>query len=158
MKFLATKSLKENPFLKNLLAGLMIFIILFLVLDVVLYSEQIGFRFEDAKNRILGNEEEFIEPILFDSLLIMIHSNLFFSMLILLILSAVWIRVSKLNTLSKWILHLLFLMAIFSNIFLLIGYFYISFGVEIWIVLFWSWHFIAIFMAIYTIYRVYQDG
>ena len=158
MKFLTTKSLKENPFLKNLLVGLIIFIILFLFLDIALYSEQIGLRFEDVKNRILGNEEEFIEPILFDSLLIMIHSNLFFSMLILLILSAIWIRVSKLNTFSKWILHLLFLMAIFSNVFLLLGYFYISFRVEIWVVLFWSWHFMAIFMAIYTMYGIYKNG
>ncbi len=158
MKFLATKELKDNPFLKNLLAGLLVLITLFLLLDLLLHHVQIGLSFDSAITTLLGNEEEFIEPLLFDSLLIMIHTNLFFSMLLLLILSAIWIRVSKQPKDFKIFLHALFLLAIFAPIFLLFGYFFGELGVKIWVVMFISWHFLAFFMSVQTMIRLYKNG
>ena len=155
MKFLSQTSLHDNPFLKNLLGGLLVFITLFLLLDILLYHIQIGLSFENAITSILGNEEEFIEPILFDSLLVMIHSNLFFSMLILLILSAIWVRISKPN--SKLFLHLLFILAILAPVFLLLGYFFGTLAIKIWVVLFLLWHFLALLMSIQVMIGIYKN-
>ncbi len=156
MKFLISKNLRNNPFLKSLILGLLVFIIIFLLLDITLYHVQIGLSFDKAIASILGDEEEFIEPILFDTLLIMIHSNLFFSMLLLLILSAIWVRLWELK--SKLLLHLLFILAIITPLFLLLGYFYGSFVVKIWVILFLLWHFLAIFMSVESIIGIYKNG
>ncbi len=158
MKFLATKELKDNTFLKNLLGGLLVLITLFLFLDLLLHHVQIGLSFQSAITTLLGNEEEFIEPLLFDSLLIMIHTNLFFSMLLLLILSAIWIRVSKQPKASKPFLHALFLLAIFAPIFLLLGYFFGAWGIKIWVVMFVLWHILALLMSAQTLIRLYKNG
>ena len=156
MKFLATKELKDNSFLRYLLYGLLGFSILFLILDLVIHHLQIGLLFTDALATVLGDEEAFIEPILIESLLLTIHIDLFFSMLLLLILASIYIRVSKENQPPKILLHGLFLSALLAPIFLLIGYFTGAFGVFAWVVLFIIWHLLALTISFKSLYLVYK--
>ncbi len=156
MKFLVNKELKDNQFLKHLIYGLLVFIVLFLVLDLSFYHIKIGLIPSMAEDTLLGNEEIFVEPILFDSLLLMVHTNLFFSMLALLILSSIYIRVSDRVPVSKSIFHILFISAVLAPISLLFGYFFGKFLIVAWIVLFITWHIISLFLAIKTLYLVYR--
>ena len=156
MKFLATKELKNNKFLSSLLYGLLLFIILFLVLDLVLHHLQIGLAFSKAISTILGDEESFIEPILIESLLLTIHMDLFFSMLLLLILTSICIRVSEDKQLPRFIFHGLFLTALLAPIFLIVGYFIGEFAVMAWVVLFITWHLMALLLSFKTLYLIYK--
>ena len=156
MKFLATKELRDNQFLKYLLYGLLLFTILFLILDLVLHHLQIGLTFSKAVATVLGDEESFIEPILIESLLLTIHMNLFFSMLLLLILTSICIRVSEDKQLPRFIFHGLFVTALLAPIFLIIGYFTGKSAVMVWIVLFIIWHIVALILSLKTLYLVYK--
>lgn len=154
MKFLATKDLRENVFLKNLIAGLLVFIILFLGSDLLLHHLQIGLTFSDALSSILGDEEAFIEPILLESLVLTAHIDLFFSMLLLLCLTAISTRVSNGCNPSKTLFHSLYISAILAPVFLIIGYFLGAIAVKIWVVLFIIWHLLALYLCFKTLFAI----
>ena len=103
MKFLVSNDFKKTPLLRYLMLFVTIFIMLFLVSDIVLHHLQIGLNIEKLTSTIYGNEENFEEPILLGSLLLQVHIDLFFTMLILLTLLAIYIRLyEKVNTTKLW--------------------------------------------------------
>ncbi len=154
MKFLTTKELNENPFLKYLIAGLLIFFVLFLISDITLHHLQIGLNFKEACSLILGNEEEFIEPILLETLLLMVHVDLFFSMFLLLCLTAISIRVFKRDSLTFVFLNTLYISAILAPLLLISSYFLGESVVIAWVVVFIIWHILALFLSLKTLYAV----
>ncbi len=154
MRFLSTVELKQNSALKHLMVGVILFCMLFFILDLLLYHLQIGLTFEEALTTVLGNEDEFIEPIPFETLLLYIHTNLFFAMLTLLLLSAISTRVMRNSHPSTVLLHALFATAMLAPMSLLFGYFLHPLGVMAWVVLFASWHLIALLLSIKCIYTI----
>ncbi len=156
MKFLTTKELNENRLLQYLIAGLLIFFVLFLISDVALHHLQIGLTFKEACSLILGNEEEFIEPILLETLLLTVHIDLFFSMLLLLCLSAISIRVFKRGNPTFWFLNALYISAMLAPLLLISSYFLGEMVVMAWIVVFALWHILALFLSLKTLYAVFR--
>ncbi len=156
MKFLTTKELNENEFLKYLIAGLLLFFVLFLISDVALHHLQIGLNFKEACSLILGNEEEFIEPILLETLLLTVHIDLFFSMLLLLCLTAISIRVFKRANPTFWFLNALYISAMLAPLLLISSYFLGEIVVMTWIVVFIIWHVLALFLSLKTLYAVFK--
>ncbi len=156
MKFLSTKELKENSALKTLIYTLLCFFILFLILDLLLRHLNIGLTYTVALATIRGDEEAFIEPILLESLLLIAHMDLFFSMILLLILTSIQIRLSSKKRVSKTLIHALSITALMAPIALLLAYFTGLYLVIIWIVLFITWHILAILVSLKSIYLVYR--
>ena len=138
MKFLVTKELIDNKLLSMIVTVLVGFLGLFLLSDLILKHLQIGLTFVTAKETLIGNPSEFIEPILFDVLLERIHISLFISMLILFLLSTVYIRV--LNKEKSVVIHVTFIAAILSPIFLSLGYAYGTVFIVAWIGSCVLWH------------------
>ena len=99
-------------------------------------------------NTLYGNEEEFIEALLLDTLLLQIHSDLFMNIITLMILSSIYIRYFSQNTFTKILVHLLFLSGILAPISLLIAYFSAVIFIYIWIFAFIGEHLLGIFMAL----------
>jgi len=146
MKFLVTKELAQNKLLRVQVLWLTALLALFLLTDMVLHHYKVGFDPAMALEHILGNEEAFVEPIIFSVLLENIHIDLFVSMITLMLLVVIFIRVTKSRD-SKMI-HLAFLSAILAPVSLLLGYFYGAVFINLWIGLFVLWHLFALYFAV----------
>ena len=152
MKFLVVKELRHNPLLKSVVFLLVAFLGLFLVSDVVLHHLQIGLSLTSATETLLGNEEAFIEPILFDALLERIHIDIFTSMMTLVLLSIIYMRV--LDQEKSKSIHLAFISAILAPIVLILAYFYGTFFIILWIVLFILWHLSGLYLSMRIVWSL----
>ena len=154
MKFLVTKELWHNQLLKWLVVFFVAILILFLLSDMLLHHYQIGLEFSRAIETIMGNEEEFTDPILFDALLERVHIDIFTSTITLMLLALIYVRVAPKNKIKSLPIHLLFLTAILSHIALMGGFYAGEFFIYSWVVLFIIWHIIAIALSFYTLFRL----
>ena len=154
MKFLVTKELWHNQLLKWLVVFFVAILILFLLSDMLLHHYQIGLEFSRAIETIMGNEEEFTDPILFDALLERVHIDIFTSTITLMLLALIYVRVAPQNKIKSLPIHLLFLTAILSHIALMGGFYAGEFLIYSWVVLFIIWHIIAIALSFYTLFRL----
>jgi hypothetical protein len=154
MQFLdKSKELNKNPLLKHLVILLVLTILLYLSIDILLHHQQIGLTLSTAINTILGNEDEFLDPILFDTLLERTHSNLLSSMITLMLLATIYIRLTKCTQKRQLAVHLAFLTAILSQIALLLTQTYPLF-IAIWIALFLFWHLFALYLSLMIIWKL----
>jgi len=152
MKFLKkNKEFDKNPLLKKLILFLVFTLLLFLGLDVLLHHHQIGLTLATATDTILGNEEEFLDPILFDSLLERVHADILSAMIVLMLLATILIRLSSQS--KQRLVHLSFLTAIFTQVALLLAP-SIPLFIVLWITLFLLWHFIAFVMGLRIIWEL----
>lgn len=152
MQFLdKNKELNKNPLLKKLILFLVFSLLLYLGLDVLLHHQQIGLTLSMATNTILGNEEEFLDPILFDTLLTLTHANILSSMISLMLLAVILIRLNPNR--KQYFIHFSFITAILNHIFLLLTFLY-SWAILIWIVLFMLWHLLALLMGIHIMWKL----
>ena len=155
MKFLVTKELEDSLFLKYLLGVLTLFVLLFLVTDILLHHYQIGLTLDKAVTTLHGNEETFEEPVLFSTLLLQVHIDLFLSMFILLILSAMFIRLYEKSEHTKVWIHLLFISGFLAPLLLLLSYFLEnSMGIALWVALFSIWHSIAFYLCVKIVWKL----
>lgn len=151
MKFLVTKELKNNQQLKYLILFLLFGMGMFLIFDIANHAFTIGSSPNDIANTLLGNREEFIEPILIQTLLQIIHADIFFSLIILLLLSLIYLRVSKKNSI---LIHIVFISSLLSHITLLAIYWFGANFVLIWLTLFLLWHILTAVLIILTIWKL----
>ena len=145
MKFLVTQELKQNPLLKMLVLCLLAVLSIFLITDLLLQHLQVGLSLERASQTLLGNEDMFIEPLLFDVLLGRVHSGIFTSMITLVLLSIIYMRVA--NQGKSKAIHLAFVPAIFAPILLLMAYVYGKVFIVTWIGFFVLWHLCGLYLA-----------
>ena len=141
----------KNPLLKKLILFLVFTLFLFLGLDVLLHHHQIGVTLTTATNTILGNEEEFLDPILFDTILERVHADILSAMITLMLLATILIRLSPQS--KQRLVHLSFLTAIFSQIALLLAP-SLPLFIALWLVLFLLWHLLAFVMGISIFWKL----
>jgi len=154
VKFLVTKELWYNPLLKWLVVLLVAIFSFFLLLDMLLHHYQIGLEFSKAIETIMGNEEEFTDPILFDALLERVHIDIFTSTVTLMLLAIIYVRVAPQSRIKSLPIHLSFVTAILSHVALMGGFYAGEFLIQLWIVLFVIWHIIALGLSLYIIGRL----
>ncbi len=133
---------------------LVVMLMLFLVSDMFLHHYQIGLELSKATETLLGNEEEFTDPILFDALLERVHIDLFTSTITLMILTVIYVRIAPQSKIKSLPIHLLFLTAIFSHIALMGGFYGGEIFIMAWIGLFLIWHTLAIGLSFYIILKL----
>lgn len=155
MTFLVTNELKHNKLLSFVLQLLMLVFILFLLFDLLLYHYQIGLTVAHATETILGNEEAFIEPILFDMLLERVHSSIFTALLLLVLLSSIYIRVHK--SPRYLLIHSAFILAILTPIFLLLSYVYGMVFIMLWIGCLVAWHLFGLYFASIIFWKLFKS-
>ena len=154
MKFLVTKDLSHSRLLAYLIGAVIFAIILYLVMDVVLHSYVIGLDLPTIHTTLAGNAETFEEPILIDSLLLQVHIDLFMTLFALLILSSVYIRLHEKTSAMKVLLHTLFLLGLFTPLFLLVAYLWSPLFSYVWLGAFIVWHVMAVLLALITFKRL----
>lgn len=148
MKFLVTKDLAHSTLLSYLMGSVVFVILMYLGFDMVLHAYVIGLDLHSVSVTLFGDVENFVEPILIDSLLLQVHIDLFMTLFALLILSSIFIRLYSDKVMTKWIVHLLLSMGILAPVALILAYFVSTLFSVIWLMCFVLWHLLAAIVAI----------
>lgn len=158
MKFTLVKDLRGNTILRPLLSGLLIFTILYLSADIILKKDHIGISYQTLSNTLYGNEDEFIEPVSFHFILELSHSDIFFMMMTLLSLSAIFSRLCKIDRFRSILIHTTMLSAILNIITLFLAYFLNPFFIYTWILCFWLWHIGAFLISFISLFHLLKKA
>jgi len=95
MKFIVSKKIIDNRALYVSVLWMVIFLILALVLNGIAKGIDFGMTPAMWVNTVLGNEAEFIDPLLFSDLLLSLHTDLFGLTLIFILIGALIVRTSR---------------------------------------------------------------
>ncbi|HFU74531.1 MAG TPA: hypothetical protein ENK65_03155 [Helicobacteraceae bacterium] len=155
MKFTLVKDLRGNALLRPLLGGLLSFIILFLSADIILKNDHIGLTSATLSATLYGDEENYVEPVSFHFILELLHSDIFFMMMVLLTLSAIYSRLCEKNTIRMVLINLTMIAAIADVALLLFAYFQGPLFMLPWIISFWVWHLGAMSMAFASLLHLF---
>ena len=155
MKFLVTKDLAHSTLLSYLMGSVVFAILLYLGLDTVLHAYIIGLDMHSVSVTLFGDAENFVEPILIDSLLLQVHIDLFMTLFALLILSSIFIRLYSDKVMTKWIVHLLFIMGMLAPATLLLTYLISASFTAIWLISFILWHVLAFIVALMILKKLW---
>ena len=155
MKFTLVKDIKGDTLMRPILGGLLLFILLFLSADVVLKNDHIGLTPTALAQTLFGNEEEYIEPVTEHFLLELMHSDIFFMMMTLLTLSAVYARLCQNKTIRIVNINATMISALLTILFLPLAYYLSAIFIFPYIIAFYAWHILALFMAIASLYYLY---
>jgi len=155
MKFTLVKDIKGDTLMRPILGGLLLFILLFLSADILLKNDHIGLTQTALTQTLFGNEEEYIEPVTEHFLLEIMHSDIFFMMMTLLTLSAVYARLCQNKTIRIVNINATMISALLTILFLPLAYYLSEYFILPYIIAFYSWHILALFMAIASLYYLY---
>lgn len=155
MKFVISKDLEHSTLLNTLMTGVSAALFFYLLFDVILHGLLIGSDVSTISSTLYGNAEEFIEPILLDTLLLQVHIDLFMSLFTLMILSTMYIRLFSEEKTTKWLIHLMFIIGLATPLMLLVAYMGTLFFVYVWIFSLLAGHLLAIFFALRIMKRLF---
>jgi len=141
--------------MRPLLGGLLLFILLFLSADILLKESAIGLTPTQLSETLFGNEEEYIDPVTEHFLLELMHSDIFFMMMTLLTLSAVYARLCQNANLRMININAMMISALLSVLFLPLAYYASAHFILPYILAFYSWHILAFFMALTSLYYLF---
>ena len=157
MRFTLIKDLKQDSMMKPILSGLLIFTLLYLISDIFVKSYSFGI-FENAiQVTMFGDEEEFLDPLSTSAFLEFWHMEIFFIMMILLTLSAVFIRLSGAKDFNIIIVNALMISALISLVALVLSFFINTAFVKLYVLSFFVWHICAVYMSMYSLVKLYYD-
>ena len=157
MKFLVSKDAAPTPLLRQLMIAVTAALLLYLLLDVVLHGYLIGLSPQTAAQTLFGDEEAFVEPMLFESLLLQVHIDLFMALVSLLILVAIYLRMMQKEKVRIGVLHSLFLAALGAPLLLIVAYFDGSFWLYGWVGAFFIWHLLGLFVGTAALKRLFAS-
>lgn len=135
-----------------ILKGFLFFILLYIVSDVFVMKSGFGISTEAVNSTLFGNEEAYIDPINEASFLEFWHTQIFFIMMILLTLSAVFIRVAKKS--RNILTNALMISALASLVSLPLTYYISGFFVHVYISTYFLWHIMAVYMILYSFWKL----
>lgn len=104
MKFIVSKKIIDNRAVYTSVLWMVVFLIIAMVLNLVAKGIDFGITPAQWINAILGNEEEFIDPLTLKDLLLTLHTELFGLILLFVLISALLMRTSRSRTLKMLIL------------------------------------------------------
>jgi len=152
VKFTVIKNLQKDSAMSLILKGFLFFILLYIVSDIFVMKESFGISAEALHSTLFGNEEAYIDPINEASFLEFWHTQIFFIMMILLTLSAVFIRVAKRS--RNILTNILMISAIASLVSLPLAYYTSKFFINIYVISYFLWHLVAIYMIFYSFWKL----
>lgn len=135
-----------------ILKGFLFFILLYVVSDIFVMKESFGISADAVSSTLFGSEEAYIDPINESSFLEFWHTQIFFIMMILLTLSAVFIRVAKRS--RNIITNALMISALISLFSLPLAFYTSKFFIDIYIISYFLWHLVAIYMIFYSFWKL----
>ena len=152
MRFTLIKDLAKDRSMKPIINGLLLFTLIYLVSDFYVSNATIGLSFEAVKNTLYGNMDEFLDPISEAIFLEYIHAQIFFMMMILLTLSAIFARLTKQTSFSILIINVLMISALSTLLTLGLSYFSSEEFITPYTTLFGLWHIVALYMILHSLW------
>jgi len=152
MKFTLIKDIKKDKTMSLILKGFLVFIFLYLISDILVMNSNFGLSVESISSTLFGNEEEYLDPINEAAFLEFWHIQIFFIMMILFTLSAIFIRLANRSRLI--VTNILMISAISSLLAIVLAYYMASFFVSVYIFTFFIWHITAIYMIFYSFWKL----
>ena len=140
--------------MNTVLSGLLLFTLLYLLFDVFVKFNSFGITPNAINLTLFGNEDEFVDAITKSSFLEFIHTEIFFIMMILLTLSAIFVRISKSFPFAALLTNITMTSALFSLIFLALAYFTSEVFVLLYVLTYFTWHLGALTMALYAFWKL----
>lgn len=141
--------------MKPILSGLLFFTLLYLVSDVFVKYSSFGITPNAVFITLVGNEEEYLDPISKASFLEFWHVEIFFVMMILFTLSAVYIRLVQASKISIVVVNLMMISAIIALVSLPMAYFLSSSFIMVYVISFFIWHICALFSVLSSLKSFY---
>jgi hypothetical protein len=152
VKFTLINNIQKDSAMSLILKGFLVFMLLYLISDVLVMNSSFGISVETVNTTLFGNEEEYIDPINEASFLEFWHTEIFFIMMILLTLTAVFIRVAKRSRII--LTNILMISAITSLISLPLAFYMSNIFVNVYITTYFIWHLMAIYMIFYSFWKL----
>lgn len=141
--------------MKPILSFMLFFTLLFLVVDFFVKYSSFGVLPHAVHLTLFGSAKEFLDPISKASFLEFWHVEIFFIMMILFTLSAVYIRLSQASKSAIIIVNFMMVSAITSLLSLPFAYFFSSSFINIYVMSFFIWHLLALFASIYSLKKLF---
>ncbi len=148
MKFTLVKDLNRDPLMRPLLGALLLFTFAFIIADLFNTASLIGLTYDDACVALYGDEENFMEPMMPVVLMETLHAAIFFTMMLLLTLSAIFARLCTHERLRLILINGVMLSAILSLAALPAALYAGELFIWVWLVMFWGWHMFALLMTL----------
>jgi len=98
MKFIASKKLSDNSTLRLVILWMLIAFILAMGLSITAKAIEYGATPSEWSNSVLGNSDEFIDPLTFNDLLLSVHTDLFGLILTFIMIASITVRTSRSTT------------------------------------------------------------
>ncbi|MDP1784045.1 MAG: hypothetical protein Q8K81_01320 [Sulfuricurvum sp.] len=95
MKFIASKKLSDNSTLRLVILWMLIAFILAMGLSITAKTIEYGTTPSEWSTSILGNSDEFIDPLTFNDLLLSVHTDLFGLILTFILIASITVRTSR---------------------------------------------------------------
>jgi len=140
--------------MKPLLNGLLLFILLYTLFDVFVKAHTMGLSVNAVTTTLFGNADEFLDPMNKSVFLEFIHMQIFFLMMILLSLSAVYARLLHKKRKTVVMLNALLLSALLTPLALVSAYFYSAEFITIYLFGFFTWHIVAFYMTMASLWEL----
>jgi len=155
VQFTIVKNLKKDTAMSSILKGLLISILLYLIADFFVKYLTIGLSIDALNLSLFGDEEEFIDAMTSAIFLEFWHVEIFFIMMILLTLSAIYIRLANSIKNYKVALNIVMISALLSLTSLPISYYLSSSFTIVYVVGYFTWHLGAIYMSGRSLWELY---
>lgn len=154
MKFTLVKDLRQDVLMRPILIALLLFFIPYFLGDIFLVQTQFGANYEALYKTYYGFEEEFIDPLSLRAILEYTHQKIFFVMMTLLSLSAIYIRLNKKSAFMIVILNITLLSAFLTQLLFILSFYYEM--LLFYYLLFYIWHIMALYMTLISLYRIFR--
>lgn len=109
MKFIASKKLSDNPILRGVIAWMVLLLMIAMVLSLSAKGIEFGTTPENWISTVMGNPEEFSEPMLWSDLLLGIHTDLFGLIITFILIASLYVRTSRSTVLKMMLFSALLL-------------------------------------------------
>ena len=140
MKFLVSHDRQLSPLLRQLMIAVLIGIAVYDAMDVMLHALTFGISPQDVLKTVYGDEADFVEPILSQTLLMQVHIDLFLGLFVVLTLSAMAVRLLETGRMKRLVIHMLDLFGLLTPLVLLLAYFSHAMLILVWYGAFLFWH------------------
>lgn len=107
MKFLASKKLSDNPTLRGVIFWMLVLFIIAMGLNLSAKGIEFGIMPRSWIATVMGNPDEFVDPMLFSDLLLGIHTDLFGLIITFILIASLYVRTSRPTQLKMGIFGLL---------------------------------------------------
>ncbi|MGB3962624.1 MAG: hypothetical protein WBK95_10350 [Sulfurimonas sp.] len=155
MRFTLIKDIKKDTVMQPVLGALLFFALLYLISDILVKQSSFGITPAAVSATLFGDEEQFLEALSEASFLEFWHTEIFFSMMLLFTMSAVYIRLYEASKKAMLLVHLLFISALLALFALPLAYFVDPAFVNIYSFSFIVWHLSALIVAFCALQRLY---